>query len=445
MTLLRGAGERAAGQPGERLRADAVAGWRAALAALAPTTLINRAVGWEDGRVTITGEPLPACSGYRLVVALGKAAPGLAAAWQARAPDWADEVLVLAPHGAPAPPGVTLPVMHGGHPEPDDAGAAATRRLMARLSALSNDDLVVVLLSGGASALLAAPVPGVSLADLRSVTRRLLAAGAPIGELNTVRRALLAAAGGGLARAAAPAAVVTLVLSDVLTGELADVASGPTIASPTGPADALATLRRHGLHRELPALARALDRPPDPAPPPGRVVLLAGNRDLREAAATHLDAAGYRIVAPSSPLTGEAAGRGRQLAALATALKTDHPTALVLGGETTVTVTGRGRGGRCQELALAAAVGLPSRGAVLLAGTSDGVDGASLNAGAVVDGGTTGRLRAAGIDPAAVLAANDSATALEAAGDALRTGPTGTNVADLVLLLTAPTGASAKE
>lgn len=425
----------------DRLRRDAVAAFRAAVSAVEPQRLLGRVVARTGRTVAVAGVDLPEVPGRRVVAALGKAAPGLAAGWMEALPGWASEVLVLAPHGVPVPSELAAQatVLRGAHPTPDAAGEAAARRLLGVAAFLGRQDLLVVLLSGGASALLAAPVEGVDLGTVRRATRSLLAAGAPIGELNTVRRQLLAAAGGGLARAAAPAQVVTLVLSDVIGDPLADIASGPTVTSPTGPRDALAVLERRGLAAELPEVVALLVQQatsPIPAPVPGRVDLLATNRTAVDAAAGTLRGAGYGTVTLSRPLLGEAAPRGRQLGALASALCPGQPFALVAGGETTVTVRGEGRGGRCQELALAAALEVEgSTRSVLLAAGTDGVDGATPNAGGLVDGTTTTRLRAQGVDPVAALAANDSGSALAAVGDALVTGPTGTNVADVVVLL----------
>ena len=432
--------------PLARLRADAGAAFAAAVEAVRPGHLVARAVRLEDGRVTVLGEPLPEARGRRVLAALGKAAPGLAAAWLEALPGWADTAFVLTPHGVPLPPGLEAraTVRRGAHPYPDAAGEAAARELLELARSLEEDDLLVVLLSGGASALLAAPEDGLSLADVVAATRALLEAGAPIGAVNTVRREILAAGGGGLAAAAHPARVETLVLSDVLGDPLPDIASGPTVPSPTGPAQALAVLERYRVRERVNvAVVRLLERraAADPGGAPrwagrSRVRILANNATAVRAAAAELERRGYRTWRPSRPLAGEAAARGRQLGALLLAAEPPGPFAGILGGETTVTVRGGGRGGRNQELALAAALELeggPPR--VLLAAGTDGVDGLTDAAGAVVDPGTAGRVRAAGIDPRVALAANDSGTALAAAGDALVTGPTGTNVCDVTLLL----------
>jgi glycerate-2-kinase len=436
----------------DALRRAARTAFDAAVAAVQPRALLESAIRQPAGRLLVGDTEIPTRGRRRLLVALGKAAPAMTAAWLELAPWWPTEVLVLTPHGVPVPPSVrrTATVLHGRHPVPDRAGAAAIRDLLERTSALGSDDHLLVLLSGGASALLAAPRPGLGLDAVIGITRDLIAGGAAIGELNTVRRAILEAAGGGLARAALPAATTTLVISDVLGNPLHDIASGPTVASPTGAAEAAAVLERRldaspARDRVLGALAGA--EPVDPAaggaldhPDRRHVVVLADNSTARRAAARHLGGLTPDVVEVDRPLVGDARQQGIRLGALAASARPDGPTAVVLGGETTVTVTGPGRGGRCQELALAAALRLvaTSGPCVVLAAGTDGIDGASDNAGAVVDPGTLGRLAARGIDPVAALAANDSATALTTIGDALVTGPTGTNVCDLIILLWAP-------
>ncbi len=435
------------------LKRHAAAAFNAALDAVRPAGLLHNAIRRKPGSVTVAGLELPQVHGRRMVAAIGKAAPGLASAWLRELPEWASEILVLTPHGVPVDPSLetAATVRRGAHPFPDAAGESAARELLSSVRSLGSDDLLVVLLSGGASALLALPVPGLTLNDVTTITRALLAAGAPIRAVNTVRREILAAGGGGLAAAAAPATVLTFVLSDVIGDPLPDIASGPTVPSPTGPSDALAIIERYtpgtgGIDAVTTFLARRARSGPrhEPTWVTGtRTVILANNATATRAAAAKLEADGYAVFRIPRPLTGEASARGAQLAALALAMAPRTPSALVFGGETTVTVTGSGRGGRNQELALSAALlldGVPGR--VLLAAGTDGIDGLSPNAGAIVDGTTVARISAAGIDAPNALATNDSATALEAAGDILLTGPTGTNVCDITLVLSSPTGNS---
>jgi hydroxypyruvate reductase len=309
---------------------------------------------------------------------------------------------------------------------------------------IGGHDLLVVLLSGGGSALLAAPEQALRLEDIQGTTGLLLKAGAPIGDINTVRRQLLAAAGGGLGRAAYPAPVTTLILSDVIGNPVHDIASGPTVPSPSTPDDALSVLERHSIRDSAPRavvehlnLARNLTTD-DSWTAANRVEIIGDNRTAVEGAAVWLAEHGYAVEVVAASVVGEASVRGREIAAAAE--ESGTPSAVVFGGETTVTVRGSGRGGRNQEVALAAAIEIEGHeGLVLLAGGTDGVDGGSENAGAVVDGSTAIKLRRSGIDPQTILDNNDSGTALEAVGDAFRTGPTGTNVCDLTLVLSAPT------
>jgi glycerate-2-kinase len=304
-----------------------------------------------------------------------------------------------------------------------------------------------VLLSGGGSALMAATEESLELDDVHATTKALLKAGAAINDVNTVRRQLLAAAGGGLGRAAHPAPVRTLIISDVLGDPLADIASGPTVPSSTDANDALAVLDRFGIRETVPEavtayLHSAVSRAPDNSAWTAitSTNVIGNNRTAVEAAAAELIARGYDVEVAAHHLEGEASERGRELAAQSRDLESSLPSAIVIGGETTVTVNGSGRGGRNQELALAAAIELAGRSpVVILAAGTDGIDGLSDNAGAVVDPTTTGRLREAGIDPTAALAENDSGSSLETIGDNIRTGPTGTNVCDVTLVLTAPT------
>ena len=433
----------------EEMRTDALAAFEAAVDAVRPENLVPAQISRDGETVLVGGDPLPETSGRHVVMSIGKAAPGLTAAWLTTMPGWADEILVLTPHGIPVPAEVEARarVLRGAHPYPDGDGEASTRHLLEVAAGLGEDDVLVVLLSGGGSALMAAAEEGLELDDVHATTKALLKAGAAINDVNTVRRQLLAAAGGGLARAAHPAPVHTLILSDVLGDPLADIASGPTVPSSTTSNDALAVLDRFGLREAVPGAVTAYLRAAA-----GRVVddsawaaiasthVIGNNRTAVDAAAAELAARSYDVGVAAGHLEGEASERGRELGRRAGREKPDTPSALVLGGETTVTVNGSGRGGRNQELALAAALELAgSSPAVILAAGTDGIDGLSDNAGAIVDSTTTERLRRAGIDPGESLADNDSGVALETVSDNIRTGPTGTNVCDLTLVLMAPT------
>ncbi len=418
----------------------------AAVAAVAPDALVRR-IEFTRGGIAFDGCEL--CPPGKLhLVALGKAGPGLAAQFLSRSRRAPDTVFVLAPDGAPTPASVAGVTRFAAHPVPDGRGAGATRELLAALSSTAPEDGVVVLLSGGSSALLAAPLPGVDLDDAEALCSALLAAGTPIAELNTVRKHLFAAGGGRLA-AATPAALVALVISDVPGDDLATIASAPTFGDPSTFADALSALERAGVASRFPRATRFLaegsrsgagesPEPRDPRLARAATRLLGSSADALAAAATIAQDAGLRTLEVTRALCGEARSVGTTLAALAASLAPGEGLALLLAGETTVRVRGRGRGGRNLEVALAAACGLadvPER--CLLAAGSDGVDGNSPAAGAVVDGATIRRAAACGRDAAAALADNDAWGFFDGLPEAVVTGPTGTNVADLVFVLAA--------
>lgn len=430
------------------LREDARACLAAALAGVDPAAAVGRCLAREGAELVLRdrdGRERARHAGPVVVVGAGKAVVAMArAATRVVPPDTAG--ICVAPHGTSASDLAAIELRTAAHPVPDTAGVRATEAVLDAVGRAGPDTLVLVLLSGGASALLVAPADGLSLADKQAVTRDLVTAGAEIGALNAVRKHCSRVKGGGLARAAAGArACWTLVLSDVVGDDPATIGSGPTVPDPTTHADALATLARYRVEAPL-AVRDHLVRGAAGATPEtmkagdpaagGIVVVAAGNADAVAAAARAAATRGYAVREWPHPLAGDAAAEGRALAA---ALRGERgPIALIAGGEPTVRAVGDGVGGRAQHLALAAAVDLAGLPAVLLAAGTDGVDGPTDAAGACVDGGTVERLCAAGIDPASALASTDSHRALEASGDLVRTGPTGTNVADVVVALRVP-------
>ncbi len=336
-------------------------------------------------------------------------------------------------------------VLRSGHPLPDERGHAAAKEVERRAAELGAGDLALILISGGASALLPAPAPGVLLEDKLEATRQLLRSGATIHELNAVRKHLSTTKGGGLLRRLRPARVATLALSDVIDDDPSVIGSGPTVPDPSTFEEALAVLVRCGVVETCPTPVRerleagargALEETPKPGDPAfdGAIYrIVGGNRTSVRA----MGAACAAEVEPE-PLEGEAREVG---AALARRFAATRPAAYAAGGETTVTVRGGGKGGRNQELALAfaleAAKGpLAERSDwVFLAAGTDGRDGPTDAAGGIVDAATVTRIRTAGVDPVTALEENDSYRALDAGGALLRTGATGTNVADLVVFL----------
>jgi glycerate 2-kinase len=342
--------------------------------------------------------------------------------------------------------------MVAGHPIPDAQSLAAAERTLALAAGAGTDDLVLVLLSGGASANWVAPAPGLTLADKQAVTRALLASGAAIGEINTVRKHLSRIKGGRLAERAYPAPVVTLAISDVPGDEAAVIGSGPTVADPTTLADARAVVARRRL--DVPdAVRRALADAANETPKPGGAAfertsfrLVARPADALRAAEATAGAAGYDCVFLGDRIEGEAREVAAAHAGLAAATsRRGRPTVILSGGELTVTVRGTGRGGPNQEYALALAQALDGApGIAALAGDTDGTDGGDGGggddpAGAFIDGTTLARARTCGLDPAAFLAENDSTSYFERLGDLLRPGPTYTNVNDFrAILVEAP-------
>ena len=378
--------------------------------------------------------PVPDPGGKLRIVAIGKAAVPMAEALLPKL-DAPYEALVVTNYENARPVAGAI-VNAAGHPVPDENGEMAAIAVEALLLNARSADRVIALISGGGSALLPAPVAGVTLAEKAEVSRLLLGAGVDISQLNLVRQGLSRLKGGGLLQAARPAPVTAYILSDVIGDDLRVIASGLTVAPVGSRDDARNILEGLNLFSQLPESVRAVLTRPEPTLPPVQAtnVLIGSNRKSLEAAVAAAGA-GAHIV--SDALTGDVADAAAQV--IRAAQQNDSGT-LVFGGETTVVLRGNGLGGRNQELALRVAMGMPDLGRdwAFLSGGTDGRDGPTEAAGGLVDAGTVGRIRAAGGDPVALLANNDSNRALELAGDLLVTGATGTNVADVQILLLGP-------
>ncbi|TVQ52593.1 MAG: glycerate kinase [Rhodobacteraceae bacterium] len=411
------------------------------------TELFRAAVAAADPAMALAGNLPERPKGRTVVVGCGKGAAQLAAAFETLW-DAPLEGVVVTRYGYGAPTRAVR-VLEASHPVPDAAGLAASEALLSAVSGLTADDLVVALVCGGGSALLPAPPPGLTLADEQAVNAALLASGAPISAMNLLRKHVSRIKGGRLAAAAAPARVVSLVVSDIPGDDPALVASGPTVPSAGDAAAAQAVVARYGV--DLPdAVRRWLDDPACAAPQPDdpafarcETRVIASARLSLEAAARAAEARGVAAAILSDAIEGEARDVGRVHGAIAREIALRGrpfapPVVLLSGGETTVTLRGKGRGGRNGELALALAQDIAGLPVTALAADTDGVDGSEDNAGAFADGATWERLRAAGRDPAAMLGANDSHSAFEALGDLFVTGPTGTNVNDFRAVLIAP-------
>ena len=430
-------------QGARRARLEAL--FRQALAAVDASAAVRRAVSQRDGELSIAGVPL--APGARLVVlAAGKAAAEMAAALEqvAGARIAAGLAVTKDGHGVPLE---RIALREAAHPVPDARSERAAREAIDLVQSARRDDVLVVLLSGGASSLLSGPAPGLTLGDVALTTEALLAGGVAIEELNAVRKHLSAVAGGRLARRTGCGRIEVLAISDVPGDRLDVIGSGPFAPDPTTYADARDVLERGDLGGRLPAGVRAhIDAgargEAEETPKPGdsvfarvRTTVLANNRTALEAARAAAASAGCRAVVLDGALRGEAREAGRRLAALAAAVGGERPACLIAGGETTVRVHGAGRGGRSQEVALAAALELEGgTAAAMLAAGTDGTDGPTDAAGAYADGETVARGRARGVDARAALADNDAYRFFAAEGGLFRTGPTRTNVMDLALL-----------
>jgi len=394
----------------------------AGVGAVDPEPVTARAV------VELLGED----GGPVLLIAAGKASIAMARGLATAVP--VSDGIIVAPGAGDAP----VPVIVGGHPLPDERSVAGARRALAVASSARAGDTVVCLISGGASSLLAAPADGLALADLRATNRALLACGADIRATNTVRKHLSAVKGGLLAAAAARARLVTLIVSDVVGDPVDVIASGPTVPDPTTYTDALAVIDRYGLRTRLPrrvithledGASGAHPETPATPHPDHEVRVIAAGSVAAAGSVSFLRSSGVPSRVVSTDLVGEAGATAVEI------VQAVHDYAvLVFAGETTVTLTGTGRGGRNQQAALAAAIAIAGRPVTFLAAGTDGIDGPTDAAGGLVDGATIERGAALGLDARSYLANNDAHTFLAATGDLVVTGPTGTNVADLWLV-----------
>jgi hydroxypyruvate reductase len=409
------------------------------------TGLFDAAVAAADPRLALKDALPDRPKGRTVVIGAGKGAAQLAAAFEQL---WDGPVsgVVVTRYGYGAPC-TQIRVIEAAHPVPDEAGLAATEALFQAVSGLGPDDLVVALICGGGSALLPAPPKGLTLADEQALNAALLASGAPIGVMNAIRKHASEIKGGRLAAAAAPARVVSLIVSDVPGDDPAQVASGPTVPDAVTVADALAMIESRNI--DIPQRVMAHLRSSNAAAPaPGdavfaghqvRVIASAGLS--LDAAAAQAEAAGIPAVILSDAIEGEArdvalvhAGIAREVIARNRPFRA--PVVILSGGETTVTLRGKGKGGRNTEFLLSLLTALDGiSGVAAMAADTDGIDGSEENAGAFGDGQSAARLRAAGIDPVDALARNDAWSAFDAIGDLFSPGPTGTNVNDFRAML----------
>jgi hydroxypyruvate reductase len=408
----------------------------AALQAADPEAAVRRHLSLQPDGVRVGQRVFPLTLKSKLyVIALGKAAPAMVRAacdvLGARLEAGIATALTSKPTRLPD----RVQVIVAGHPLPDAGSLLAGRAMLDLARRAGKGDLIVALISGGGSAMAECPVPGVELDDLRRLTGLLLDAGAPIAAINSIRGELSLLKAGGLARATAPAQVVGLLLSDVVGNDPASIASGPTVTRASRHGTGRQMLERYGCWDPAPqavrqALSRSIARP-RVSPSPHNLVI-ARNEDMLHAVAHQARAIGFPTKILTARMQGEAFTVGERLGThLASA---PRPICLLAGGETTVTIRQGGRGGRNQELALGSALALDGQPrCALVALASDGIDGPTDAAGAWVDGKTVARARALGLDLQQAAEAHDSYPLLDKLGALLRTGPTGTNLTDLVI------------
>ena len=436
-----------------KARAIALQSLECALNAADPKQLVHSKIKLENSCLRVAGNTFDLLKFKHVyVVGGGKASGAMAEAIEEILDTQITCGVVNVPYGTKRQTRI-VELNEASHPVPDNAGVEGTRRMMAIAEQAETDDLVVCLLSGGGSSLMPLPREGVSLEDNQAVTTALLKSGAAITEINVVRKHLSAFKGGWLAKKAYPATLINLVLSDVVGDPMDSIASGPTVPDPSTFSDAQKVLEKYGLWIAAPSSVRRIFsqgseglleetlKAGDSAFANVHNVVIGNNRTGSLAAAEYLKSEGLKTIHFDEPLEGEARQIGTGLAKFASKVSAydfslPKPLAVVAGGETTVTVTGQGLGGRNQELALAAVLHIKDAETCVIASLStDGVDGPTNAAGAIVDGYTLKRAMQVKLDPEKFLAENDSHTFFSQLNDLIVTGATGTNVNDISVIV----------
>jgi glycerate 2-kinase len=422
---------------------------KAALDAVDPFETVKHHLKSLDRLITIGPHELLLEEDARIyVVGAGKAGVAMARAVEQILKDKIHAGLVSVPD-LPTEKLSKIQLSQGGHPLPTGGSIQAGERIRTMLQDVNEQDLVLVLISGGGSALLELPVEGLNLSDLQTMNDLLIKSGAPIQEINIVRRQLSRIKGGGLAHLAAPAHTFALILSDVVGDSLEAIASGPTVPSTTGVKDVWKVLERYNLRERLPEnVINALKNSTNLEPEYSGLskdrltnIIIGSNKVAAKAAVAHSSQIGFEGILLTTELQGEAREVGRSIAALVKAVNkfvsgAAPSVCMVLGGETTVTVHGSGSGGRNQELALAAAIELENtQNIAVMTLATDGVDGPTPSAGAMIDGETISKARELNLPAQSFLDNHDSFTFFHAIEDTVILGPTGTNVNDLVFCL----------
>ena len=424
----------------------------AALEAADPGKAVKRFLGLVDGKLRVADRTYVLEDYERiLVVGGGKAGSAMAAAVEDVLGDRVQGGVVNVKYGHVAPTH-RVKINEAAHPVPDDAGLTGTREMVALIQGAGPRDLVITVISGGGSALIDLPVAGITLDHMKQLTNALLRSGATINQINTIRKHLSQVKGGGIARLASPATVISLILSDVVGNPLDMIASGPTVPDTTTFQDAWRVLEQFGLTNDMPeAITSRLQaglrgeipdtlKAGDPIFAKVQNVVVASNELAAEAAMSRARELGFNTILLSTFVEGEAREIAKVYAAMAREMAVYNrplrrPACLIAGGETTVTVRGEGTGGRNQEMALAAALKISGlRDVMVVASATDGNDGPTDATGAIADGSTVARAMELGIDPEDYLAKNDAYHFFEQLGDLIKTGPTNTNVNDLTFV-----------
>jgi hydroxypyruvate reductase len=436
-----------------QLRADALAIFQAALESVDSARVVNQHLQLEKGSLTVGGKSYILDEFENIyVIGAGKASAAMAQAVENRLSGRITSGLINVKYGHSRPL-KTIAVQEAGHPVPDRAGMNGSEQIMRLLEGTSKNDLVIVLISGGGSALLPLPAEGLELEDIQKTTQVLLEVGANIDEINTIRKHISRVKGGWLAKQAYPAAVVSLILSDVIGDHLESIASGPTAPDSSTFSDCLAVVEKFGIQRRIPRrvfdfIALGLKgkkeetvKPEDPVFQRVQNVIVGSNIQAVRAARKKALNLGYNSLILSSAIEGETREVAKVFAAVAkeiisSANPLSSPACLISGGETTVTIRGRGLGGRNQEFVLASAIAIDGLdNIVILSCGTDGTDGPTDAAGAIADGRTLERARNRGLKADEFLSDNDSYHFFQALDDLILTGPTFTNVMDIRLIL----------
>jgi hydroxypyruvate reductase len=437
------------------LRSQALAIFQAALKAAAPAEAVRRAVRLTRGTLIAGHKRYPLAKFRNIyIIGAGKASVEMARTIERLLGARISAGWINTKYGHAAPYGQAAPlrrieVNECGHPLPDARGEDGARRIAEIADEATADDLVICLISGGASALLPLPAPPVTLKDIRETTQLLLDCGANIHEVNCARKHISAIQGGQLARLAYPATVLALILSDVIGDDLDVIGSGPTVPDSSTSSSAKTVFEKYAIWQRAPLSVRQrIASGAGETPKPGdrvfdRVnnVVVGSNRLAVDAASKKARALGFRTIVLTASVQGEAREIARVHAAIAREILTAGrpvrlPACVISGGETTVTIRGQGKGGRNQEFALAAAIDIASfENVLILSAGTDGSDGPTDAAGAIADGSSVARAMSKGLDPQGCLRDNDSYRFFDALGDLFKTGPTGTNVADIQIIL----------